>query len=221
MNESGIYVIINLINKKRYYGSSQHSVSKRIRHHINHLKIQKHKNKFLQRSWNKYGEENFKFEVVAYTTNDKCLEFEQKCIDKYETHKRENGYNIAKNAQAPFLGIKHSEETKKKISISNTGKNKGNKHTDEVKKRISKSISGSKNPFYGKTHTQENKDKWKMMFFKNIIERINIKTGEIKEYMSLHDAQRDGFDRRAIKRCCKNLPKYNTHKKYFWKYGDL
>jgi len=58
-------------------------------------------------------------------------------------------------------GRKHSEETKQKISKSNTGKSRlkgesspnfGNKHSDETKKKMSNNhadVSGDKNPMYG------------------------------------------------------------------------
>jgi hypothetical protein len=65
-----------------------------------------------------------------------------------------------------------SDETKAKISMSNTGKkrssearqNMSNAHkgkiiSEEQRKKISDANSGSNNHFYGKTHTQEELDK--------------------------------------------------------------
>jgi len=46
-----------------------------------------------------------------------------------------------------------SKETKQKMSISRTGK----KRTDETKRKIAEAKIGSKNPFYGKHHTEEHK----------------------------------------------------------------
>lgn len=48
------------------------------------------------------------------------------------------------------------------------------------------------------------------------VERIDFLTGEIKEYLSLRDAERDGFDRRHIVEVCKG--KCSKHKSYFWQY---
>ena len=42
------------------------------------MKNNKHPNNKLQNSWNKYGEENFKFEVLKETSEDELLIFENK-----------------------------------------------------------------------------------------------------------------------------------------------
>jgi group I intron endonuclease len=52
----------------------------------------------------------------------------------------------------------HTEETKKKISNCNKGKIL----SQETKDKISKANSGEKNGFYGKTHSIENKEKFKL-----------------------------------------------------------
>ena len=70
------------------------------------------------------------------------------------------------NGWAPRVGKLHTEETKKKISISNTGKEglKGNLNPStrpEVKEKMSQTrinlglSKGKNNPMYGKTHTPE------------------------------------------------------------------
>ncbi len=65
-------------------------------------------------------------------------------------------------------GIKCSEETKAKISKSNTGKsigkgenhpNYGRKHNEETCLKMSISRMGDKNPNYGKTHSPETRSK--------------------------------------------------------------
>jgi len=47
----------------------------------------------------------------------------------------------------PFYGKKHTEETRKKIRVANTGR----KHTEKYKKELSESQSGEGNPMYGRT----------------------------------------------------------------------
>lgn len=58
-----------------------------------------------------------------------------------------------------FTGRRHSESTKQKISTTNKGKNLRNQHTAEWKEEMSKKNAGSGNPFYGRTHTLEARQK--------------------------------------------------------------
>lgn len=171
MRISGIYKIINLANKKIYVGSAV-DIKARWRQHKNRLRKHTHENFHLQNAWNKYGEKNFVFELIEeLIERKKLIEREQYWLDRYCSYRSENGYNILCTAGSP-LGRKLSEETKKKISKTHTGKilsdetkrklseiNKGKKHTKETRKKISESHRGENNPFYGKKHSVETKRK--------------------------------------------------------------
>lgn len=55
-----------------------------------------------------------------------------------------------------------SLETKRKMSIAHKGRpapNKGVPHSEETKKKIRESVIGDKNPFFGKHHTMEQREK--------------------------------------------------------------
>jgi group I intron endonuclease len=58
-NVSGIYLIINKVNNKYYLGSTTRIFRKRFSEHRSYLKSNKHKTKYLQNSYNKYGKESF------------------------------------------------------------------------------------------------------------------------------------------------------------------
>jgi group I intron endonuclease len=62
--EIGIYKIVNQINGNFYVGSSK-NIRRRWKEHLQKLKSNNHQNILLQRSWNKYGENNFRFEIHA------------------------------------------------------------------------------------------------------------------------------------------------------------
>ena len=75
----GIYRIKNIINNKCYYGSSKH-IEQRFIEHYNSLQNNKHINIILQRSWNKYGKSNFKFEIVEECILELLFEIEQNIL---------------------------------------------------------------------------------------------------------------------------------------------
>lgn len=91
LEKPGIYKILNTKNKKFYIGSTTMKVYKRIQHHYEMLKVNKHKNSHLQRAWNKYGEDSFTFIIEENLEKSMCLIKEQELIDFF---KIENLYNI-------------------------------------------------------------------------------------------------------------------------------
>jgi group I intron endonuclease len=117
---SGVYCIKNCINNKLYIGSSV-DVIKRLHQHKKLLRKNKHFNKHLQKSYNKYGEHNFIFDIISRCDINKTLIEEQYYLDLYESYNPENGYNIAKNSLAPMKGRKHTKEAKVNMSIAQTG----------------------------------------------------------------------------------------------------
>lgn len=83
----GIYRIRNIIDDMCYYGSSI-NIHKRWNRHKNELNKNKHTNIFLQRSWNKYGQDNFIFEII-----EECKEKDLLIIEQLYLNKKPN-YNI-------------------------------------------------------------------------------------------------------------------------------
>lgn len=164
MNPSGIYKIINLVNKKFYIGSSVDLI-RREKDHFRNLNNNVHQNIKLQNSFNKHGKLNFTFEVLEFVEKKECLtKREQFYFDLLNPH-----YNICKLA-GNTLGFKHSDEVKKQVGIRSKGNkyrlgvkmsdeekikigliNKGNKYNlgriqgDFVKNKVSQANRGEKN----------------------------------------------------------------------------
>jgi group I intron endonuclease len=111
--KSGIYLIKNTINGKVYVGSSI-DINKRWREHLHYLRLNTHANTHLQRAWNKYGEESFKFEVIEKCPTQKLLNREQYWIDLLEVIKK--GYNLSPTAGS-CLGIKKSKRQRRKMRL--------------------------------------------------------------------------------------------------------
>lgn len=114
--KSGIYGIRNLVNNKIYIGSSK-NIYTRIRGHKNLLKINNHKNVYLQNSYNKYGLLNFLFFKIELCELEILLELESKYINFYASSDPKFGFNmihIDKNTKRNI----HSDESRKKMSES-------------------------------------------------------------------------------------------------------
>lgn len=89
----GIYSITNTVTGKQYIGQTGQAFDRRYWHHRWKLREGTHDNKHLQRSWEKYGEEAFVFNVVYVANSRENLdELEQKYINEFDTYK--NGYNM-------------------------------------------------------------------------------------------------------------------------------
>ena len=69
MKKSGIYRIVNKINGRVYVGSAVNLISRKM-DHWKTLRAHRHRNRFLQRAWDKYGEENFDFVVIEYVADE-------------------------------------------------------------------------------------------------------------------------------------------------------
>ena len=113
---SGIYEIRNLINGDCYIGSSK-NIKQRKSRHFKDLKNDKHHSIILQRAYNKYGKEFFKFNLLEIVENVVLLtEREQFYLNKIKPK-----YNISPTAGSP-LGCKQSKEScekKRKYALEN------------------------------------------------------------------------------------------------------
>ena len=72
----GIYCIENLANGKRYIGQSK-NIERRINNHKNLLRKNEHHNEYLQRAWNKYGEDCFQFYIICSCSESVIDNFER------------------------------------------------------------------------------------------------------------------------------------------------
>ena len=111
----------------------------------------------------------------------------------------------------PFYGKHHSEETKKKMSEANKGREFSKQHKEKLSEQA-KNKTGSKNPFYGKHHSEESK--LKIGASKKSIPVICIETGQI--YRSAKEAQRKtGISQGTISKCIKG--EYKQAGGFHWK----
>lgn len=148
--DAGIYKIICNSNNRFYIGSSLHIVT-RIRTHFNYLKCNKHTNKNLQNSYNKYGVNGFRVECIESVDKHLSIEnlilLEQKYLDLLTPWKEEIGFNCCKIAAIPPLraGAIFTEKHKRNIAKAQKERHKQRdpNYTSPLKGKTAKEIHGS------------------------------------------------------------------------------
>ncbi|MBK6447838.1 GIY-YIG nuclease family protein [Candidatus Brachybacter algidus] len=139
---SGIYCIENLIDSKKYIGSTT-NFQKRYSKHLFELKNEIHSSHHLQQAYLKYGASNFRFDIIELFDKEIpdfeeiLLKLENQYIEKNESNNKKYGYNLRISAFSNY-GIKHSLSAKTRI--------KGKKLSASTKEKMSLARQGEKHP---------------------------------------------------------------------------
>jgi hypothetical protein len=177
-----IYKITNLINSKIYIGKDTTSDSNYFGSGL-----------LINRSFEKYGMENFIKEVIDETTDyDELSSKEIYWIEKYNSTDREIGYNISKGGDGGDVFSNHPnlDLIKEKISQGSHTKGKtyeeafGDERAKEYKEKLKKNIYKNILSVESKLKNQE---KWQQ-YNNNFKERCNfikdeINNGHLDEYL--------------------------------------
>lgn len=202
MNNNYIVYIHIFPNKKIYVGITQQQPEKRWKNGYGYKKTS-----YVYNAIMKYGWENIEHKTIFVNlTKEEAEQKEIELIAKYKSNQREYGYNISRGGNS--VG-KHSDETKRKISLKNSGVNnpmygnhkKRKKFTKEGRRNCSLSHIGIK-------LSEEAKAK----ISKKV---ICVETNEI--FKSIADAQRKKHCYH-ISKCCNNIKNYITSGGYHWRF---
>lgn len=128
---------------------------RRIKTHYRQLKNNKHHSVYLQNSWNKYGENCFRLEIVVFSDDPNYLiEIEQRIIDTYyDSRVLYNVSRLSKDGGDVISYHPNLDEIKEKQS--KISKKRYEEMSDERKKELSESMKGENNPMYGQTHSED------------------------------------------------------------------
>ena len=127
-----LYYIQNLINDKLYIGKTSNFSKRKSRH------LRNSHNVLLRRAVEKYGRENFSFEVFqCFDTEDEAYLAEEEWTARLQEFGCEL-YNTSAGGRGGYAGTKRSNEVKKIVS----DKLKGKLKSKETKKRMSLSKIG-------------------------------------------------------------------------------
>lgn len=208
-NTSGIYQIENTITGHRYIGSAI-NIQKRWKEHILSLHKNKHHSQYLQRAWNKYGEEYFAFSIIEI-----CFPFALIFREQYFIDQMKPEYNISKTAGST-LGYKHSLKARNKMSLALTGRKRSpefcakqheRKTSPETRAKLSLVAMGR--PRLPETRVKMSEER--LRFFANggkngkskSVEQYAIDGTYIARYESTRAAERaTGIAQSGISDCC-------------------
>ena len=166
-----IYKCTNLINGKVYIGQTTRSLRKRRDNHIDRARNKS--TSHFHRSMNKYGFENFKWEIIDSASSKEELDFKESLhIKLFNT--QQNGYNIADGG---FTAGAHKQETKDKISKTMKGrpcKNAEFLHSKEAIRKGALSRSGIKSSQAKKVMCEETGDVFELISWASKQYKISI-----------------------------------------------
>lgn len=201
-----IYTFKNKVNGKVYVGQTCRTFKERMGEHL------RHKNTTLGKALAKYGIDNFEYKIIDEAkTIEELNEKEIFWIEKLNSI-TPYGYNLCKGGNNT-LGYNHKEESKKKMSLSKKG-----------------TFKGEDNPFFGKKHTQETRQKMRDAWTEERKEQLrlsaktrkhrtvkvrNVDTGEVFDSVK-EAAEKHNLKDTHISRVCKG--KRKTTGGFKWEY---
>jgi group I intron endonuclease len=154
----GVYRIRHVGTGRLYIGSSV-NMRRRWREHRAALCRGRHHSVALQRAWNKHGPSAFAFEPLLVCAAENAVFFEQRAIDALKPRLNcapragsQLGYRhtpasvgkmkaAAVGRPSSFKGLRHSDESRRRISDSRRGKG-GGERTIERRRKISEALRG-------------------------------------------------------------------------------
>jgi len=158
---SGIYTITNILTNQVLVGESK-NVHKRLIEHRSKLRGNYHENDYLQKAFNKYGEQNFKFELLENCDPSFLLSQENYWCNLLDSHNDRFGYNILQTGpnKISHKRVKSLNEVQiETLRRSSTGR----KFTNEAKLKMSSAkklyYTNHKHPLLGRSMTEETKQK--------------------------------------------------------------
>ena len=210
MNEKNIYKVyghLNVTNGKWYIGSTKLNPKKRWQNGRGY--------KNQPKMWKDIQESDWNADWIhtvfnTFYNKEDALNYESFLIAMLDSVN--NGYNVSAYGSG---GFKKSEDTKKKMSESRTGKH----HSEDTKRKISEAKIGEKHPMFGKHFSAEHKKKIAESMGVNGVLQLSIDGKLIAEYPSIRGASRQtGCNQSSICQCCKG--KRKSVGGYIWRYAS-
>lgn len=149
-----VYLVTNLVTNKWYVGKTKTTEPKRWSRHLSTARSGA--SFAISRSIRKHGPESFHRQILAENlTWEQASDLERIWITLLESYKQEFGYNLTRGGD----GVRHNEETRKKVSESLTGRTysdeaKANMRDGAIRRRVEG--NGTESDFVPRSDIDEN-----------------------------------------------------------------
>ena len=202
MSSHYVYVIVNKINLKLYFGSHTWDGEGLDKNYYGSGKI-------IKQAVKKYGKDNFiVYPIKFYDTIEECRQAEEELLKKYDISNNPYCYNIKNSAIGWDKGRPFSEKHKQKLSQALKGRTGEKSHmygrtlSSETRNKMSKAKKGEKHPMYGRTVSENTRNK--IAISKGGKPFVAIKDGKVKIFTSQHECSRVlGLNQQSISKCLK------------------
>lgn len=211
-----VYKVTNKINDKIYIGVTINKFSSRKTEHLRSARNLDNTNSFsiFHMALNKYGFDNFEWEILEYCDNDVLSDREIYYIDLYNSYATKKGYNLTKGGISNFgtrgeyywLNRMPEDDRKEWLKNYRFGVNNGMYNNGEI-------VSGEKH--FSKRLSPEERTNWldKVSGEKNYQKKLSKEELKDKCWINrLSDNDRKEWIAKNLKG--KNNPFYNNTKKY-------
>lgn len=185
-----IYKYTNKVNGKIYIGQTRNSLSQRAKFNGENY----YGCRYFYNAIKKYGWENFEPEIIVDgLTQEEADILEEYFIKQYNSTDRSIGYNISFGGNNNVMPDESKEIISKKAIERYKDKTKnpmyGKKHSETSLKKMSQKKVGKNNPMYGKHLSEESKQKQKETRIKNGTNTGHIWTLEERQVKSIQQKE--------------------------------
>ena len=196
-----VYMHKNKINNKVYIGQTGTSVEDRWQNGRGYKGCT-----LFERAIQKYGWDNFEHIILEDNlTREEVGRSERKFIMLYDSTNPEKGYNISTGGESGHIGVKMSDEVRKKMSEARKGVPFSQEHKDKISEALK-----------GRTISEEQKQK---IIESNSMSVVQLsKNGDfIREYISSEEASRiTGINASNISASSRSLNHNKTAGGFLW-----
>lgn len=190
-----LYKIINKLDNKFYLGSTI-DFDKRVKRHQRDLRLNKHHNIFLQRAFNKHGEQNFSFHIFKKCSPSSLKKIEQRHLDKLDP---KGSYNVSGSASGGDLITNHPNREE---LVKNATKTLVNYNKSDRARELNRQNTGTKNPNFGNKWSKKARIKasknLKEIFKNESPEKKSVRIDKIKKSQKKHWESEEGIKKRKL-----------------------